>query len=1439
MAIRDGAPRGFALQRTGETSRTVAVKRRQLNAKLLLALVGATTVLGLGLHFLHGAQVNRSADVLLDQAKRAEAADDPGKALNYLERYLAYRPTDSAALVKLGGLLEKRAEGEPGLAQAIRVYERALRADPRLDEIRQKVIDLYLSPGFRSPKHAEAKPHLDLLNESHPNDAQVLDQLAQCEEGLSRFDDAEKSYRKAIDIDPSRVDTYVRLAELLRLRLNDEAQADALMSVDTDEKTGLMAKNPESARAFLARALYRRRHPKRGTVPDKDPIAADVAQALKLDPDDVDVLKESAILERDRGQYDAAREHLTRALELKPDLPDLYKHLADLEIRDKKPEAAVTWLKQGIEQLPYDTDLRYSLAIMLAEADRLDEARDVIKDLSNKGMVAELINYLNARVLMREKKWDKAAELLEKAQLYLAARIDARDLNKLVLMMLGDCYRNLGLPDKRTDAYRRAVAIDLEPDPYRAAARLQLAESLRAAGKIDEAFQEYLLLLPEAPELRIPVAQLVTLQNLRVPPEQQRWAIVEQLLGEVEREQPESMAAPILRAEMLYARNQPEQARTLLEKTRDAYRGRSEPWLALAALAEKQKQNALAVLNAADKALGPRLDLRIARARYWARNRGPAAPEALVQLERDASSMAPQEQAPLWREIAVAYAQIGAPDRAQLLWKQLAERAPADLGAQQTLFDMSIQTKDEAAAKQALERIRSAEGDTGINWRYCEAVLLTLQARKLPLDQRRPLLDQARDHLLAVAQDRPDWSRATVALGDLAAARGDEVEALRNYQRAIDEQNDRSPGALIAAAQLLYSQRRYDQADRMIGFLRDLKYPISGELQRLVAEIAFQNRDWQRALEQAQQVVRDDSDNYRDLIWLGRLRWRAGQDAEPVLRRAIEKQRDAVEAWVTLIVYLSQTDRREQAIEVLQEAEQAIPPEKAPLALAEGHEAVGNFDRARELYKKALELKPDDLLTLKTAAAFYLRIRQFAAAVPLLDELIAKHPSTPEAAAAQRTKAIVVATSGTQKGVSQALQLLGVDEEDPGDKASTVDDRRTQARILAMQPNRVRRQQAINILQDLQKDKLASGDDLLLMAQLHDVNGNWDDARSTFRMLLEADGQNPRFLASYIRSLLRHDGLAEAQGLLENLERVAPKQPGTVEIQARLLHAQQRDQEAIALLTEFARSDVGRTGRAAELLEELKQFKPAEAMYRTFAEKLEDKRADAVMPLAGFLGRQGRVSEALDLLDAKVWGKLPDTRAANASVMLLYGSKADRTQYDRVQEHLEQAIGRNPNEISIPFDLANLMSLQGRYDEAATIYRKVFERDPTRGVALNNLAWMLCLQGGRDSEAREAIDQAIKLESETPELLDTRAVVELAMGNTAAAIQDLENALVVLPNNAEMYFHLAQAYQKAGRSVEAGEAYRKALDLGLTVDRLHPLEQPRLSALAAELNVNR
>jgi tetratricopeptide (TPR) repeat protein len=179
---------------------------------------------------------------------------------------------------------------------------------------------------------------------------------------------------------------------------------------------------------------------------------------------------------------------------------------------------------------------------------------------------------------------------------------------------------------------------------------------------------------------------------------------------------------------------------------------------------------------------------------------------------------------------------------------------------------------------------------------------------------------------------------------------------------------------------------------------------------------------------------------------------------------------------------------------------------------------------------------------------------------------------------------------------------------------------------------------------------------------------------------------------------------------------------------------------------------------------------------------------------------------------------------AHVCVEALRVARGDEEQGRRVEEWLNAAAARHPALTRLQVYLADLYDLQGRYRDAEAAYRKILEQDGRNFVALNNLAWLLTLKGGRAAEALELVGRAVAVAGEVPALRDTRALVRLSQGEPEKAVLDLREALARAPTAAR-YFHLARAHQAADDRAAAADALRRAEAAGLGVRTLHPLER--------------
>jgi tetratricopeptide (TPR) repeat protein len=495
--------------------------------------------------------------------------------------------------------------------------------------------------------------------------------------------------------------------------------------------------------------------------------------------------------------------------------------------------------------------------------------------------------------------------------------------------------------------------------------------------------------------------------------------------------------------------------------------------------------------------------------------------------------------------------------------------------------------------------------------------------------------------------------------------------------------------------------------------------------------------------------------------------------------------------------------------------------------LAACFEAIGRLDRAGEKYRQALDAQPRNPAVLRNVASFYLRAGRADDAEPILKRLMnaplpngrgsesngrgSDQVSKVEANWARRQLAFVLIDRGEYR---QALAMVGLGFDKTGNIVETaptvgddaVEELRARARALAMFGSRSGRDRAIAYLDDLTKRHAMSPDDQLLLAKLYEVNGSWEKTRSTIRTLAGSFNRNPSYLAYYVRCLLHHHELNDAERFIDQLEqqekarKAAVGAFGSIELKAQLLEARGDTQKALMLLETQARAP--------------------------------DTRPEIIVMLISALARQKRWAEALELAD-RAWDRVPVETMGGISVALLRDSHSSEESRTKVERRIRAAVMANPKSANIALQLADLLEIGNRFDEAEALYRQIVAQHGGNIMALNNLSWILALKPGKADEALGFINRAIEVAGPLAHLLDTRSLVFLALDQSGPAIADLENALADSPS-AFRYFHLARAHRKAHHSEAAAQAFRKAAESGLEPEQLHPAERVAFREMSRE-----
>jgi cellulose synthase operon protein C len=1461
--------------------------RNKINLKLLVWILGgllASSVVVFGIHFL---QYQRIASALLWQANRAEEQGENERMTRYLRRYLEFAPRDIEEKARLARALtaDFATLSIKGRRNTLDLLESVLVSDPSRKELRRLLVKSALTMGGR-PKLV--RDHLTILWKSASGKLSTEErgelegyegQLAQSENDKNK---AGTWYRKAIEHTPEEQTNYVRLAYLLRgstekdqfVRKSNESEADRLIN-------DMVQRNKESHLAYLARWNYRRafdqvavenlREESGTSGPNESPshtdrarlavrggsledAGEDIRQALTRAQDNVEVLIAAADMERLLRHRREARAYLERGLALldkdaphgltNPLRPQLLWHLTNLLMDNLIDEKTLT------------------------PKNRNDDSLEVVQRIGQlrhfRGQTAAA-DYLDARMRLLERRWSEAKVLLERSRQTLG-QLGDQALQVQINIYLGQCYEQLEEPGQMYAAFRRVADVD----PTNAAALLGMGAAQWLQGRLDDAMDNYqkVMNLPGIPTNGwSDISRLEIQRQMQREPNQRDWTRAEKALEKAV--QPGSDGAPVaparlhemtlLKIEMLGLREKFEEAEKHIDQAfadlesanpRAGHSAReADLWASRSRLALRARNytRVAAVLNEAEQKVGNTIEVRLARVQYLAAvgrtatdpkpQQGPPAPLSptevtakLQEMEQGVKQLKLGEQAQLLDSLAEAHFRMGNNKEGRRLCQELSRHVDhqSDLRLRLLLFDLAMQADDVEGVEKALEDIRTVDRADGSFTRYGQAVRLLWLAGKGKMEVPTAIRE-ALAFLDAAAKQRPNWPQLHLARAQIAMVQGNTEERIKELKQAM-QLGDTNPTTIRQLVEALREKGRTDDAWEEVRKLKQSQM-INTELGRLAASTALSKGDTSRALELAQGAVAADSKNFRDHLWMG-LMFDAtgkGEEAKTELRRAIQLAPKEPEPYVAMVRFLM--TRKDslggEAKLVLEEAARAgIDPKKWPLTEAMCWELLGIGKESRAAYERALLADPENLMVRRAFTEFLLRNGQMADAEKVLRAYLALADKLQagelERAWGKRTLAVLLADGTDFTRFQEALDLVGVRLDSNGhpvrDRNDNADQIRAQARVLATQQfQRQFRERALELFDELNRTQSLTVDDKFVQALLQDTSGNWAKAREQLKAIaVGKQAPLPQYLIFLARRLIHEKDYEEAERWIEqlkNLEMERKLPPGTfatVDLEARLLEGKGQGDKAIALLREYSK----------------RRKQPGES------------NEEVLLQLTSLVN-QKRYADALETLQ-KVWQECRPEAAGAASVSLLRQMKPTDEQVKRVEDWLKSAIEKSPKKMVLRLQIADLYDLRGRYPEAIEALNVVLrpENEPNNVVALNNLAWILAhrADGGERERALAYINTAVKGLGKRAELLDTRGIVYLALGRTDQALADLKEVNNDAPSPSRM-FHLARAHYQAQDRDSAAKVLKRARDLNLQPDDLHPAEQKMCRDMMAELKV--
>lgn len=1439
---------------------------RRVNLRFFLGVSVFLVAAVVGVYFLHDWQIERNADGHARRAGEYEAEGKPDEAIGELRLYLQCRPHDKARRTQIARLLHDKARRKGAssgdVRAAIDAMEIAVRGTPDDDQMREMLAELALAAGEPSIAHShllslrsnfgvKGLPMADPAEDRH---AVKLDLMyAKACINMRLDEDAMevlgtmigyvpviRAFDPTIRPGPERAEAFVLLAGLLDRQFKDQEAAEGVM-----RRLEETAADDPIAWRYLSWWW--------DTHGDLEAAAVAIEKSVELSPRDPESLYQEFCVAMRRHRLDRAETIINSLLADMADSPAFTIARADLALAKGDTDAMIEVLRDGVERFPDETRVLTKYVFSLADLKRFEELATAVnraRELMGRNCVPAL--YADAVVAMDEHRWIKSLGLWLKLRPMMVG--DAA-YTRMVDLRLAACHDALGESDRTVGAGFRL----LHEDPNLIEALLTLALTFERAGWSERSLELCetiarempIASLAARPAVFVPLIRMRLWEQSRLPASQRDWTKVDTLIADLKAATPAEPIDPALleglEIDVIEAKGLREQA-LARSAVAVATHPRSPILLGQRAVL-LGGDSAVQVIDGAPDELRNAAEMLRAAVLIALEFPRSEAVRRLEDVERRASGLSVTAGGRVRQELVSAFLQVGDVVGARRVAESMAKLNGDDLASFMTLIDLAFIEEDYTAIQGHADSLVKMAHPDDANGRYGKAVKLVaavLERRRDRLADEAvgsPLtgddevdLEEARHLLVEVETDRPRWSAVPRLSSEIAEIRGDRNVAIGELRRAIDL-GGRQWATLRRLAIMLHAARRYDEAQEVI---RELEGHGGIAIERIVADMEGRAGRVTAALARAERITPEDCRDPQQWMWYGRLLAGFGRpkQAEAAFRKAILLAPDRPDCRLTLVRFLVSQGRRAEARDAIRLAEGAVDERRRERFSALALEAVEDLAGAESLHRAKVEADGDDLDAARDFAEFLLRAGRGDQAAGELRRILslAVAEGTPTLDWARRMLAIQLAR-GSYPEFQEALGLLSRNVDGEGRQAT--DDLAVSADLLQARKEPVHWRQAIVLLGLLAERRALTVDERFSQARMEARLGRWEEARKILLDIALTDDATPALRAFLVEGLIDHGDLLSARQWMDR-SRVGEKDsPALRRLELKLAVADGNPAVIERILKRLTpdervrKENIDRLLAGAKIAEEFGFYEPAERFYEEYA----GLAALGGLDRAAFLGRRGRIAEAVDVL-APLVGDFPFPRILATLQAILKQSPGalDPALTARIGAILDRARRENPGNLEIEFWVASIEERLGSPAETEAIYRRLLasgqlgEEQVARVSA--NLAWLLTRKETA-AEAAELLDRAIRVLGPDPELLDTRSLVRLSLGQPIRALEDIQAA--ALEPTPLRSLHLAVIEAANDRLPEARAALDEAKAKGLGDQWLSAADQARLEEIEATL----
>jgi len=1473
---------------------------KRLNWKLALSLVVGFLVMSVGVYFIHAHQVEKNAENWFEQGKEIYAqaktmTQEPleaqvkklEEAQKLISRYVKVREKDYDAYVQLGKIrkdLSEKAPRRDHIMSLFATYAKIIQLNEEDTETRLEFLKLALK--YREIAYAEQQ--LDALQKlgKLPPDAfahqaqiaaikgdaaKVIDLNAK----LLGLDLKSESFTGEPQVKLENYTPYLQLAMTLRSENKNEQLADKVM-------LELERRHQQDHKALIEAFRYWSYYS--ANAANAERAKQVLAKGLAIAPDDADLLMAKwGYLMNDR-KLDEAETVAQKLRELYPkDVRGYIRHAETFSYLKKAAETHKA-IQDGLKVDPNDAILlSMQFNMYLQPPINIAAARETL-DLFRKleQVPVERLQLYEGVLLAMEGKWSESFQALTTVKSKLS---DKQDLNRADLW-IARCYRNLGEFDQAKKFYEQAK----NGDPTNPETRLELAELNMKLGKIREAqadFETVAASLPgerlyQIPQLWRPLLDIRINEQLQLPQEQRNWAKVDAMVADLSA-LPESVLAKSdqagIQAAVAARKGDVASALAQIIQQRDAQPDNISLWQTWADIQsrESKPQELLAELQTAPAAVRDSFAISQIQAAALARIGGAEGKAGLLKMLDKAGQMKPNEALNLQLLIASIFNQLGMRDEALLVAQAAKGKSLTDHRPYKLLLYLLRDSSDPEAMAELTAEILKVAGPENTLTLEAQSQLLLLEVRLSyiprvdPKQGKVPELTKVEQEKLAKAKEladkmlkiRPEWPEPHKLLADVANFQNDLPGTIEQLQFAL-KKGGLEPNRLKHLSILLAHTGRSKEANEI---LERFGGRLDAKLEKLQVDTFLREGRVAEAAALLDKMKPAEDASIAEQYWYAQSLRGVGKTPESIemLRTVVNRDATISEAWQLLAQSLLQQNKLAEAEVLLDEIESKAPADKRDLMIAQCAERLGLTERAQKHYLQAISSNPESIVVRQQVAVYYMRSKLTGTAqkeIETIKDLAKKDPKQPENKKimewANRATVSIESKDGNQsyEKFLEAVKILDNNTEGEID----LQDLMLQIALYSNRQEPASMRRAIQLFEILAARRSLTTADQVVLAQLQHRTGNLLRAKDIMNELLSKPAVEPRLNFVYAEMLAANESYNDADlylnkyiELIRDASRTDPQTAKiiaeAVDLRATILIKTKKIKEGTDLVIKslgvrpLSQKEAPRLLAAALLLESLEQFKPAEQLYREYAEMGGEGR----VYLARFIGRYIDLDQGMKLFDQLAADpKLIPTVISYATGVIRY-RKVEYSE-EKLQPYYQMLAGwyqnlraKNPETPQIKALRAEIYEVQGKLKESADLFKQIISDEKvdldTAAKMKNNLAYLLAIQNqpGILPEAYKNIEESIRFLGPQSDLLDTRGTIALFDGKYEAALKDFQDA-VLIPAGLK-YYHLAVAHFKLNNLPAAQEALNKAKRSNFNPRDLHVREREMYNELAKQLNL--